>query len=188
MKTVNEVLSAAKGEGHENEIVTGKGSFSKSGFGDLVSSLANDTTYRITTYDKDGKETGDLSISELIRGDIKKTLAEAKYPQQSEAAVLDTCNICTSGLAQAIPQIVMEQISCGKKFDLPTKPDVNGSIYLADVPAGTKTSAIRDIKTQEPLGSVTTTNEAYIAVKAKSPAPESKVTRTRTDVNGNPVK
>ena len=84
MKMVNEVLGKVKGEDKINDILTGKGSFSKQGFGDTVNALANDTTFKIKTYDKNGNVTGDVSISELIRSDIKKTLDKAKYPQKSE--------------------------------------------------------------------------------------------------------
>lgn len=187
MKTVNEVLGKAK-DGKVDDILTGKGSFSKSGFGDLVNSLANDTTFKIPVYGKDGQKTGETCISDAIRADLKKTLEKASYPQKSEAGVLDTCEICTAGLAEAIPQIVMQQIACGKKFELPVQPKTTGAIYLDTVPARTKTSDIRDPKTQTPLGTVTTTNQEYIAVKAKSPAPSYLVEKVRKDPNGNVIK
>ena len=56
-KMVNEVLGKAKGEDKVNEMLTGKGAFSKSAFGDLVNALANDTTFKIKTYDKNGNGT-----------------------------------------------------------------------------------------------------------------------------------
>ena len=188
MKTVTEVLGKIKGEDKINDVLTGKGPFSKSGFSDTVNALVNDTTFGIKTYDKDGKETGTVSISELIRSDLKKTLDNAKYPQKSESGVLDSTDIVTKGLSEAIPYIVMEQMKAGKKFDLPSQPNVVGSVYLADVPGKVKESQIRDPKTQENLGTTTTTTTDYVQIRAKSPVPNScVVSKVRKDVNGKVI-
>lgn len=188
MKTVNEVLEKTKGADKITEICTGKGPFSASGFGDLVSSLANDSTFKVKTFDKDGKPNGEVNISELIRSDIKKTVEKAKYPQKSEAGVFDSSEIVTTGIAKAIPYIVMQQVASGKKFDLPTQPNVQGSVYLADVKGGTKVSKVRDIKTQEDLGTSTTVTRDYIQVKAQSPAPASCiVSKVRKDPSGKVI-
>lgn len=184
MKTVKDTFGKIKGEDKITDILTGKGAFSKTGFADTVSALANDTTFKIPTYDKDGKKTGEVSISELIRNDIKKTLDKAKYPQKSEAGVLDSAEIVTTGLAEAIPHIVMAQISMGKKFDLPTQPTVQGSIYLANVPGKTKTTQVRDPKTQANLGTSTITTKDSIQIRAKSPVPGHLQTKVRKDANG----
>lgn len=188
MKMAKDVLGKIKGEDKVNDILTGKGSFSKSTFSDLVNTMANDTTYKIPTYDKAGKQVGEVCLSDLIRQDLKKTLEKANYPQRPEAAILDTCEIYTAGLAEAIPQIVMQQLACGKKMDLPQQERGGGSIYLTEVPSRTKTSNVRDPKTQENLGTVTATNEPYIAVKAKSTAPAHLVTKVRKDKDGNVIK
>lgn len=187
MKTINETLGKVKGEGKLDDVMTGKGAFSKAGFGDTVNALVNDTTFKVKTFGKDGKVTGEVSISELIRNDLKKTLANAKYPQKSEAAVLDTVEICTTGLAEAIPHFVMEQIKCGKKFDLPQQQNVGGSIYLASVPGKTKVSQVRDPKTQQNLGTSTTTTKDFVQIRAKSPAPAHLQTKVRKDPNGKVI-
>lgn len=188
MKTVNEVLGKVKGEDNVNAILTGKGAFSKSGFSDTVNALINDTTFSIKTYDKDGNETGTVNVSELIRNDLKKTIDNAKYPQKSEAGVLDSTEIVTKGLSEAIPYIVMEQIKCGKKMDLPNNKEVVGSIYLADVKGKTKESVVRDPKTQEDLGTSTTVTKDYIQIRAKSPVPNSCiVSKVRKDKNGKVI-
>lgn len=188
MKTVKEVYENAKGKGKVSDILTGKGSFSKAGFADTVSALANDNTFKIKTYDKNGTAVGEVSISELIRSDIKKTMDKAKYPQKSEVAVMDSAEIVTAGLAQAIPFIVMEQMKQGKKFDLPNNPEVVGSIYLANVPGKTKTSKVRDIKTKQEIGTTTVKTKDSIQVRAKSPVPAACViSKVRKDMNGNVV-
>ena len=188
MKSVTELLTSVKGSDKVDQICTGKGAFSASGFGDLVGSLANDTTFKVKTYDKDGKPNGEVNISEMIRADIKKTLEKAKYPQKSEAGVLDSAEIVTAGMAKAIPYIVMEQIMCGKKFDLPQQPTVKGSIYLADVAGGTKTSDVRDIKSGQKIGTSTTVTRDSVQIRAKSPVPQSCiVSKVRKDLNGKVV-
>lgn len=186
-KMVNEVLGKVKGEDKINDVLTGKGSFSQQGFADTVSALVNDTTFKVKTFGKDGKVNGEVSISEMIRSDLKKTLEKAKYPQKSEAGVLDTTEIVTGGMAKSIPYIVMEQIKCGKKFDLPQQGNVGGSIYLNAVPAKTRTSEVRDPKTQEKLGTVTITNKPSVQIRAKSPVPKHLQTKVRKDVNGKVI-
>lgn len=188
MKTVNEVFGKIKGTDKVNEIIPGKGNFSKAGFGDMVGAMVNDTTFKITTYDKDGKASGTLNISELIREDVKKTIANAGYPQKSEAGVLDTAEICTKGLAEAIPYMVMEQLKTGKKFDLPTTEKSVGSVYLKEVKGGVKESKIRDPQTQQDLGTVTTTSKDCIQVRTKSSVPGFLQTKVRKDLKGNVVK
>ena len=187
MKTVNETLGKIKGEGKLDDVMTGKGAFSKAGFADTVNALANDTTFKIKTFGKDGKQNGEVSISDLIRNDLKKTLANAKYPQKSEAAVLDTVDICTAGLAEAIPHIVMEQMKCGKKFDLPAQGNVAGSVYLANVPGKVKEVQIRDPKTQQNMGSATITYKDSVAIRTKSPVPAHLQTKVRKDPNGKVI-
>lgn len=187
-KMVNEVLGKAKGEDKINEALTGKGSFSKAGFADMTSALVNDNTFKIKTYGKDGKVSGEVSISDLIRSDIKKTLEKAKYPQKSEAGVIDSAEIVTTGLSEAIPYIVAEQIKQGKKFDLPAGEKYTGSIYLAPAPAKTKVVNVRDPKTQQDMGTTTITYKDSIQVKAKSPVPDYLTTKVRKDTDGKIVK
>lgn len=187
MKMVNDVLTKVKGTDKVNDVLTGKGSFSKGGFSDLTSALVNDTTFKVKSYDKDGNVTNEVSISDLVRADLKKTLEMAHYPQKSESSVLDTCEISTKGLAEAIPQIVMQQIACGRKFDLPTGEKVQGSIYLKNVPGKKKSVAVRDPKTQEKLGTCEITTKDSIAVAAKSPVLPHLQTKVRKDVNGKVV-
>lgn len=187
-KTVNEVMAKVKGTDKVSDILTGKAAFSKPGFDDLVNAFANDSTYKIKTYGKDGNAHGEVSISELIREDLKKTLAKAGYPGKTEASILDSCEIVTKGLAEAIPQIVMQQIATGKKFDLPIQEKVQGSIYLQTVPGKVKETTIRDPKTQEVLGTVTTTSKDSITIRTKSPVPTHLQTKVRKDTKGNIVK
>ena len=181
MKMVKEVLAKVKGEGNELKTLTGKGAFSATGFNDMVNAMATDTSFKIPTFGKDGKKDGEINISELIRDDLKKTLEKAKYPQKSEAGVLDTCDIVTTGLAKAVPQLVMAWIASGRKFDLPNTATSTGSVYLQSVPGGVKTSQVRDMKTGKDLGTVTTTTKDHIEVRTKSSAPDWLKSKVRKD-------
>lgn len=184
MKMANEVLGKIKGDTNVMSTITGKGSFSKQGFSELTSALVNDTTFKVKSLGKDGQSV-ETSISDLIRNDLKKTLANAKYPQKSEAGVLDTCEISTAGLAEAIPFLVSEQLRCGKKFDLPAQQDMVGSIYLAANPGKTKEVQVRDIKTKENLGTTTITTQDSVQIRAKSPVPKHLQVKVRKDTAGN---
>ena len=186
-KLMNETLGNLKGEDKVHETLVGKGSFSKNGFSDLVSAISNDTTFNIKTYDKDGKENGTINVSELIRSDFKKTLDKAKYPQKSEADKLDSTEIVTSGLAQAIPVIVEEWMKCGKKFDLPTQPEFQGSIYLTEQAGKSRTVNVRNPETQEFLGTTEITTQDHIEVRAKSGTPDYLQTKIRKDPSGKLV-
>ena len=179
MKTVNETYGKLKGEDNVKKTLTGKGAFSAANFGDLVGALANDVTFKIPTYDKDGKKAGEVCVSDMIRADIKATIEKAHCPQKSELGVIDTADIVTKNTAQAIPYIVMEQLKTGRKFDLPRGKNVEGSIYLADVPKSSKTVAIRDPKTQENLGTVVIETDDYVQVRSRSKAPAHLQKKTR---------
>lgn len=187
MKLVKDVLSKIKGEDKVNDILTGKGSYSQQGYGDVVNALANDTTWKTKSFDKNGNPVGEVNLSELIREDIKKTIAKAGYPQKSEINVIDTAEIFTSGITELTKQAPMEYMACGKKFDMPTKPNVVGSIYLTKVPGKVKTTQVRDPKTQQNLGSVTITSKDSVQIRAKSPVPNHLQTKVRKDPSGKIV-
>lgn len=188
MKDVKETLSKVKGSDNVDAILTGKGTFSQSGFSDMVNAMANDSTYKVTTYGKDGNPSGDMNISEMLRADLKKTVAKAGYPQKSEAGVLDTVEMCTANLSKVIPVIVMEQIKCGKKFDLPAQPGIStSSVYLAPVKGKEKTIKVRDPKTQADLGTAVITTKDSIQVRVKSPVPDYLTDKVRKDASGKTI-
>jgi hypothetical protein len=186
MKLVNEVLEKLKGNGNSSRILTGKGSFWKQHFGDLFHALLNDTTHKTTRF-VNGKEES-INLSELYRADIKKTIANAKYPGKTELGVIDSSEICTDGLAEAYPYAIREYIQTGRKFTIPAQKNMVGDIYLSNVAGKTKTVPVRDIKTKQPLGSTTITTQDSIHVRAKSPVPKHLQTKVRKDLQGNVVK
>jgi len=186
MKTVNEVLTKIKGAGNVGKTLTGKGSFSRDGFKSLTTALVNDTKHKVVTQGKDGKPVS-INLSELIRADLKRTAKNAGYPQPSEAAVYDTCEIVATGLAEAIPHIVSAQIQCGKKFTIPSTDKFIGDIYLAPVKGKTKVVPVRDFKTKEDMGTTTITTKDSIQVRSKSPVPAHLQTKVRKDRTGKVI-
>ena len=178
MKLVNDVMTSLKGEGKEKDVLVGKGAFSTAGFGSLVNALANDSTYKVPVF-KDGKKVDDVSISELFRSDLKKSVKTAGYPQKSEEAVFDSSEISTAGIATALPYILREWVQTGRKLELPNGKNMVGSIYLREVPASSRTVEVRDPKTQEKLGHVTIENDKYVQLMAKSPTPAHLQKKTR---------
>ena len=188
MSFAKDFLEKIKGQGNANKTLTGKGSFSRQGFKDLVGALANDNDFKVTSRAKNG-EPVETSISSLIKGDILSTMKKLNYPNKQELAeAVQNGKIDVTGLSEAIPHIVMEQIKTGKKFDLPANDVTNGSIYLAPVAGKTKTVTVRDIKTKEELGTATITTQDSIQVRSKSPVPKHLQTKVRKDKNGNVVK
>jgi hypothetical protein len=187
MKSVMEVLTQIKGENNATTTLTGKGAFSSQTFGSFVNALANDKEFMVKSYDKaQGKEV-EKNISELFVADAKKTLDNAKYPQKSEAAVLNTSEIATSGLAQAIPAIVTEWLRTGKKLPLADQKDFGGSVYLMPVKGKTKTITVRDIKSKEVVGTAEITTQDSVQVRVKSPVPSHLQTKVRRDQSGKVI-
>jgi hypothetical protein len=186
VKLVNDVLVKLKGKENVDKTIHGKGAYSQKGFEDLFHVLVNDTTYEVSKIDKDGKEVK-YNLSSPIRESVKKTSANAKYPQKSEISVFDTCEIDTKEWVDCFKHAVDKWMSCGRKFDLLTKDDRNGSIYLVKVPPKKKVVNVHDIKTKENLGTTTISSEEYTQVRVKSHVPKHLQTKVRRDVNGKIV-
>lgn len=186
-KTVKEVLEKIKGTGNETKTMTGKGSFSSSNFADFVHAMANDGSFKVKSVGKDGKET-ETCVKDLLVADAKRTLADAKYPQKSEAGTLDTSEIATTGLSKAITPIITEWLRTGRKLPIAPQKDFVGDVYLASLPGRTKTVNVRDIKTGANIGTTTITSKDSVQVRVKSPVPAHLLTKVRKDASGQVVK
>jgi hypothetical protein len=184
MKLLNDVLEKYKGKGNADKTICGKNAFSKQLFEEIIHGLVNDTTYQVEYLDKKGNVVKQ-NLSEPFRESIlKNNTTRAKYPQKSELAVYDNLEINTKSIADISLHAIDLLLSCGKKVDLPSKKDRNGSIYLAKVPKKEKTMSVRDIKTKENLGTTTIKTEEYVQIRSKSPVPKHLQTKVRRDING----
>ena len=189
MVTFTEILEKLKGKGNEEKIIAGKASFSASGFGQFVNAAVNDKNYKFKQFDKaTGADTKEVSIHDLYAADYKKNLEKHKYPQKSEVGIVDTAELVTDNLPTIIQVLTGAYIETGRKFNVPDKKEYNGSIFLAAVPAKTKVSKVRDMKTGADLGTSTTTSKDCFQIRAKSPIPKHLQTKVRKDLNGNVVK
>jgi hypothetical protein len=187
MKTMKDVLAKMKGEGNTSKVLTGKGNFSSSLYKEMVHGMVNDTTYEVGTFGKDGKKTY-KNISDLIRADAKKLVQKAGYPQKSELDKLNTVEIPSEGIAEAVKYVVREYIETGRKFELPPTEQMVGSIYLAPVKGREKIIKVRDMNTKEDRGTATITTQDSIQLRAKSPVPKHLQTKVRKDPSGNIIK
>jgi len=185
-KSMKDFLGEIKGKGNEDKTMTGKGSFSTATFSKFVHAAINDRDYRVTSVGKDGKRT-EMCLSDLITGDIKKTVTDAKYPQKSEIGILDSADIATAGLAKAISPLVTEWVKTARKFPLQPQAEFAGDIYLASVPGKTKVVNVRDIKSGANIGTTTITSQDSVQVRSKSPVPSHLVHKVRRDVNGKVI-
>lgn len=186
-KSMKEVLGQIKGTGKENEVLTEKKGFSASAFDSYVNAIVNDRSYEFVTVDKKGNETK-MNISDMIRGDLKKTIKDAGCPQPSELGVCDTCDITTKGLANAIRPIVTGFLATGKKFPLTPQATFGADIFLAPLPGTTKTiDTIDNMTDRNKTGTCTTITEDSVRVKVKSPVPKHLVKKVRKDLNGKVI-
>jgi hypothetical protein len=186
MKLVNDIIVKYKGKDKVNETKCGKSAFSKQGFDELFHAVVNDTTYKVTTIDKEGKEI-QKNLSTPVRESVKKSFANGKYPQKSEISVFDTSEINTTDWVEAFKEAMDIWMGFGRKFDLPSKKDRNGSIYFTKIPPKEKTMNIHDINSKENLGTTTITTEEYIQIRAKSPVPKHLQKKVRRDKTGKIV-
>lgn len=187
MKTVSEVLTTIRGGSDLTTPLAGKSTIARKDASDLTSALVNDTSF-VTTHRGNNGETLEFNISELIRKDLKTTLATAGYPQKSEAdQILDKVEISTKGLTLAIPHIVQHVVESGKAFELPNKDYMKSKVYLAPVQASTKDYTVRDMTTQTVTGTSTVTTKDHFTLRAKSPAPDHLQTKVKKDLNGKVV-
>ena len=187
-KTVESILAKAKGDANKDkDIITGKGPFSTSLFDEFVNAAVNDPTYKFTSRAKDGSVI-EMNMRESFVKDIKKTAANAGYPQQSEEAVYDTADIETKAISEAVGHIVGSWIETGRKFPLPSKDLYGGDIYLDDVPGGTKEYDSKNPSTGEKTGTTINTSLDSIKIRTKSPVPKHLVTKVRKDLDGNIIK
>lgn len=182
-KFVNEIFAKIKGAENIDKTLTNRKRFNANEFKAVVSALANDPTYKVDNF----KSETEFNIGEALRSDLKKTIERAKFPQKNETSVLDTVDICTDGLAKAIPYIVLEHLKTGRMFDLPEQEKLKASIYLKEVPGKTREISMRNVQTGETIGTVTVINKDSYQLKAKSPIPKHLQRRIYKDTNGKPM-
>lgn len=154
--------------------------YSVSGSKELLQKVLNDPKYVIKRWNPAHKEYDLVYPYQVWRNLLKKTIAECKYPNKSEAELLADINIKVADeLVELLPELVAVHLNAGMKFKLPQQPDCNGVIYAKNVEAGSRVSNVRDIKNNTVSGQVKSTWTAHRAVKVSSRRPADCVKKER---------
>jgi alpha-L-fucosidase len=154
--------------------------YSFSGSKELLQKVLNDPKYVILRWNPAKKKYDEVRPYKVFRDLIKKTIADCKYPNKSEAELLADVNIKVADeLVELLPELVSVHLNAGMKFRLPTQPDSNGVIYRKKVEAGSKISNVRDIKNNTVSGQVKSEWGPHYVVKCSSKRPKDVVTKTR---------
>lgn len=154
--------------------------YSVSGSKELLQRVLNDPKYTIRRWNPAHKDYDIICPYEVFRTVLKKTLAELKYPNKSEAEAIASLNIkVCDELAELLPELVAAHLDNNMKFRLPMTPDFNGVIFRKFVPAGSKVSQVRNIQKNCIDGEVRSEWDDHFIVKCSSSKPKDKVRKTR---------
>lgn len=154
--------------------------YSKSASKELLQKVLNDPKYTIKRWNSAKGEFEEVCPYQVFRTVLKKMIADMKYPNKSEIASIDDLNVrVCNELVELIPELVAAHLDNDVKFALPTTPTFNAILSKKYVPAGEKTSAVRNIKENKVDGSVTSKWEKHYVVRCKSTRPAGLVVKTR---------
>lgn len=150
--------------------------FSKKKFNQLLKALANDPEYKtqVANIKANGIDSvEELSVYEGFREFVKNLLISAGMDQEdAKIALTEKYTIDkVDGLYEFFATAMWLYIEAGNKFDLLTKEDFKGSIYIKDVPETIKTTKVISPQTKESLGERTTKNKKHKEIKVKSSCP-----------------
>ena len=150
--------------------------FSKKKFNQLLKALANDPEYKtqVAVIKQNGIESvQELSVYDEFRGFVHKLLVSAGMDKEDAKIALSENYTVDSvdGLYEFFATAMWLYMDAGNKFDLPTREDFKGSIYLKEVPEVIKTSKVFSPQTKESLGERTTKSKKHKEVKVKSSCP-----------------
>ena len=149
--------------------------FNKKNFELLMVALLNDNTFntKVAKYRK-----GDLIVDEILptkkfRQWCKKLLESTGMDKKDAEVVLsDDFKIDNvEGVYDFFMAAMYEYMKDGNHFDLPSKEDFQGSIYLKKVKASKKKNKQYNPKNRELIGEYITEKEAHVELCAKSSCP-----------------
>lgn len=171
VETVGDVLNEIKMKGNTPN------RFSKKAFNRLVKAMVNDPTFTEAVAESSGEElikVTDVAVSEGFRKFLKKVLEKAGMDKKDSEVVLgkDFTIDNVDGLYEFFAAALYEYMNAGNKFDLLQKENFKGSLYLADVEAGSKVSEVKNPSTGEKIGTFEFSHKAYQTLKVTSPCPK----------------
>ncbi len=171
VETVGEVLAEIKQKGSTPN------RFSKKAFNRLVKAMVNDPTFTEAVAESSGEElikVTDVAVSEGFRKFLKKVLEKAGMDKKDSEVVLgkDFTIDNVDGLYEFFSAALYEYMNAGNRFDLLQKENFKGSLYLANVEAGSRVSKVRNPTTNEFMGDFEFSHQAYQTLKVTSPCPK----------------
>lgn len=160
--------------------------FNKKTFTKLINFMAGDPelTTTITHVSKgDIKSKEELEVSKNFRKWVRKVVESAGVdPSESEIILQKDFKIPNMDwLYDFFAAAIWLYIESGNRFDLHTKDDFAGSIYLKEVPASKKVSMARNPQTKEDLGLYEVESKEHRSLGVKSPCPKYLQARRKVD-------
>lgn len=167
VKEAIEVLSPKDGK---------KNRFNKKNFNTLMIALLNDPEFEeeVASYRNSELKLKKIMPTKGFRKWCKNLLEQAGMDKKDASIVLDK-NFKFSdvnGLYEFFASALYEYINSGNKFNLLTKEDFNGSIYIKDVDESSKTAKQYSPKTREYLGTYKTTKKKHKVLVSSSKCPK----------------
>lgn len=151
--------------------------FNKKNFNVLLKALANDCEF--TT--KVAKKTGDneCTIEEILvtkefRKWIKKVVEKAGVDSTESEKILsaDFTIDNVDGLYEFFTTALYEYMSCGNKFDLPSREDFTASLFIKDIDEKISIKDAKNPKDGTYLGTYETTKKKHRELSVKSSCPK----------------
>ena len=177
--TVQEVLDSiqAKENAKGNKVLN---RFNKKNFNALMLAMANDVDFTSKVGKKvkdadgaDSVELEDVMVTKEFRKWCKKLVETAGIDKVESEKIMTSDFVINDveGLYDFFATALYEYLNAGNKFDLPTKDDFEGSIYMKDVEESTRTYEGRNPATGESLGVFEATNKKHKEIAVKSSCP-----------------
>lgn len=172
--TVEEALATMQAKSNaKGEKVLNR--FNKKNFNILMTAIANDVDFTEKVAKKTGDtfELEDVMVTKAFRKWCKKLVEKAGIDSSESDIVMspefkiDDCEALYDFFASAL----YEYMNAGNRFDLPSKEDFQGSLYLKEVDEVVKEYEARNPSTGETMGKYESTTKKHKEAKVKSTAP-----------------
>lgn len=152
------------------------GGFNKKQFSEFMSVLLNDETYitKIARGCSDGYKEKEINPSKEFRKFIRKILTKLSMDKNDSKVILDydfTIDDC-DGLYEFFTTAMYEFMNKGgHRFELPTKKDFKGYLYLNNIEAYSKEYTAKNPQNGEIIGTFKADIDDHKILKSKSTCP-----------------
>lgn len=161
--------------------MSGQSNYSHGASMELLTNILNDPNYTIKRWNPIKKEYDIVCPYTVFRTVVRKIVGDLKYPNRSEADSIQNVSMKISDeLVELLPELVQAHLENGIKFKFFTT-DSYAVLGRKDVPAGSKVSTVRDMKTGKVDGHVETSWSDHYIVKCSSKRPKHISSKKRVD-------